>query len=426
MVQVFKSFSGSRTSLKEFVFSLISIVGTEVFVEAVGLGKGDDLTKLVADQSKPNQAFTSPNDMPTGKDWSSLVLEDIKKLLTVDSRRSKARSNDIFWEAVWPRLLGKGWHSEQPKDVRKAKNCIVFLVPGVKRFSRSELTKGTDYFDSVRDVLKKVAADPALLELEADGLDLATEKNAGGITAMELKGDSPLEAYQELPKFPIVDTSLVEGEEPFNVLEMRNLPADAKFSFVPTQPDPNMVTSYSSCEEEDDTDRSSDGQEEGRGVTAEVIEIEMVTANGHSPSHGNGNQFDSADTEREPERSKFLSPLSKRRRLTEKHNSGMNADDGAPYILNSNMNSEETGRPITVHQQPEPAALEVNPRRQGTRNRPPTAKALEAIAFGLFGTGKRNKGGDLKNMARNRPSQRARKTTKDQVPTASSSGGRLH
>jgi hypothetical protein len=413
MVQVFKSFSGSQTSLKEFVFSLKSIVGTEVFVEAVGLGKEDDLTKFVTDQSKPKQGFTSPNDMPTGKDWSSLDLEDIKKLLTVDSRRSKARSNDIFWEAVWPRLLGKGWHSEQPKDVRKAKNCIVFLVPGVKRFSRSELTKGTDYFDSVRDVLKMVAADPALLELEADGLDLAAEKNAGGITAMELKGDSPLEAYQELPKFPIVDTSLVEGEEPFNVLEMRNLPADAKLSFVPTHPEPNMVTSYSSCEEE------------GRGVTAEVMEIEMVTANGHSLLHGNGNQFDSADTEREPERSKFLSPLSKRRRLTEKHNSGMSADDGAPYILNSNMNSEETGRPISVHQQPEPAALEVNRRRQGTRNRPPTAKALEAIAFGLFGTGKGNKGGDLKNMARNRPSQRARKTTKDQVPTASSSGGRL-
>jgi hypothetical protein len=409
--------------LKEFVFSLKSIVGTEVFVEAVGLGKGkDDLTQFVAEQSKPNQALTSPSDLPiAGKDWSSLGLEDIIKLLSVDSRRSKARSNDIFWEVVWPRLLGKGWHSEQPKDVRKAKNCIVFLVPGIKRFSRSELTKGTDYFDSVRDVLQKVAADPALLELEADGLDLATEKKAGGITNMELKRDSPLEAYQELPKFPIVDTSLVEGEEPFNVLEMRNLPADAKFSFVPTHPEPNMVTSYSSCEEEDGTDRS-DGQEEGRGRVA--VEV-MVTANGDSPSHVNGNQFDTADTETEPERSKFLSPVSKRRRLTEIHNSGMNADDGAPYILNSNMNSEETGRPITVHQQPEPAALEVNPRRQGTRNRPPTAKALEAIAFGLFGTGKGNKGADLKNIARNRPSQRARKTTKDQVPTASSSGGRL-
>ncbi|KAK8458463.1 hypothetical protein SEVIR_3G382900v4 [Setaria viridis] len=423
LTQVFKSFSDSQTSLKEFVFALKSIVGTEVFVEAVGVGKGkDDLTEFVTDQSKPNQALTAPS----GKDWSSLALEDIIKLLTDDSRKGKARSNDIFWEAVWPRLLGKGWHSEQPKDVRKAKNCIVFLVPGIKRFSRSKLTKGTHYFDSVSDVLKKVAADPVLLELEADGVDhgLAAETN-GSITDMELKQDSPLDGYQELPKFPIVDTSLVEGEEPFNVLEMRNLPADAKFSFVPTHHAPNMV-SYSSSEEEDaSSDRLSDGQEEGRGrVTAEVQEIEMVTGNGHCSSNGNGNTFDSTGIKTEPERRKYLSPVSKRRRLTES-NSGMKADGGAPSIWNSNMcrdPSEATGSPVTVSQQPEPAALEANPRRHGTRNRPPTARALEAIAFGLLGTGKGKKG-DLKNMARNRPSQPARKAdTKDHVPTASSGG----
>ena len=63
-------------------------------------------------------------------------------------------------------------------------------------------------------------------------------------------------------------------------------------------------------------------------------------------------------------------------------------------------------------------ALEANPRRHGTRNRPPTARALEALAFGLLGSGKRK--GDPKNMATNRqPSQRARKATKDPVPTAS-------
>jgi hypothetical protein len=40
-------------------FSLNSILGIEVFVEAVGLGKGkDDLTEFVTEQSKPNQALT--------------------------------------------------------------------------------------------------------------------------------------------------------------------------------------------------------------------------------------------------------------------------------------------------------------------------------------------------------------------------------
>jgi hypothetical protein len=53
--------------------------------------------------------------------------------------------------------------------------------------------------------------------------------------------------------------------------------------------------------------------------------------------------------------------------------------------------------------QPEPAN---NPRRHGTRNRPPTAKALEAVAFGFLGSGKRK--GDPKNAVTNRPSQLAK------------------
>jgi hypothetical protein len=40
-------------------FSLNSIIGTKVFVEAAGLGKGKgDLTEFVTDQSKPNQALS--------------------------------------------------------------------------------------------------------------------------------------------------------------------------------------------------------------------------------------------------------------------------------------------------------------------------------------------------------------------------------
>jgi len=73
MLQVFRSFSDSQPSLKEFFFTLKSIVGAEVFVEAVGVGKGKhDLTGFVTDQSKPNQALTVHSDLPTGKDCSSL------------------------------------------------------------------------------------------------------------------------------------------------------------------------------------------------------------------------------------------------------------------------------------------------------------------------------------------------------------------
>ena len=90
---------------------------------------------------------------------------------------------------------------------------------------------------------KKVSADPVLLEFEADGVDhgLTAEKN-GSITEMKLNQDSPSDGYQEFPKSTIIDTSLVEGEEPFNVWELRNLPADANISFVLSRHSSNMVT----------------------------------------------------------------------------------------------------------------------------------------------------------------------------------------
>lgn len=568
ILQVFKSFSDSQASLKEFVFSLKSTVGAETFVEAVGVGKGKhDLTGFITDQSKPNQALSVHSDLPTGKDCSSLASEDIIKFLNGDFRRSKTRSNDIFWEAVWPRLLAKGWHSEQPKDVSTTKNCLVFLVPGIKKFSRSKLTKGTHYFDSVSDVLKRVAADPVLLELEVDAINngLTAEGN-GSITDVKLNQDSLLDGYQEVPKFTIIDTSLVEGEEPFNVRELRNLPADANITFLLSQHSSNMV-SYSSSEDEGANDRLSDDQEDCGRAKADVKEIEMVsagslqnivTANGHS-SNGNDDKIDLTGIygiKTKPERRKYLSPVSKRRRLNscsneqasrrsfsfskggglekEKNkppltsskpaavevgdtfqnktiascstkekpseqkadalnsltNDGQNermimenlinkleckvdavaeahskitADqpkivkeraeiigpidlnkletlrddkasrsiditslenlgsvkvDEAPSSSDKNMACDPSGaaeRPVS--EVPDPA-LQVNARRHGTRNRPPTAKALEAVAFGLLGSGKRK--GDMKNRATSRPSQRARKAAKDSAPVVSS------
>jgi len=569
ILQVFKSFSDSQTSLKEFVFSLKSTVGAETFVEAVGVGKGKhDLTGFIADQSKPNHALSVHSDLPTGKDCSSLASEDIIKFLNGDFRRSKTRSNDIFWEAVWPRLLAKGWHSEQPKDVSTTKNCLVFLVPGIKKFSRSKLTKGTHYFDSVSDVLKRVAADPVLLELEVDAINngLTAEEN-GSITDVKLNQDSPLDGYQELPKFTIIDTSLVEGEEPFNVRELRNLPADANITLLLSQHSSNMV-SYSSSEEEGANDRLSDDQEDCGRVKAEVKEIEMVsagslqnmvTANGHS-SNGNDDKIDLTGIcgiKTKPERRKYLSPVSKRRRLnscsneqasrrsfsfskggglekekskppltsskpaavevggtfqsktiascstkekpseqkadalnsltddgqnermvmenlinksleckvdavaevhskitankpkfvkeraevigpidlnkletlhddkasrsidtTSLENLGSMKVDEAPSSLDKNMACDPSGAAgRSVSEVPDPA-LQVNARRHGTRNRPPTAKALEAVAFGLLGSGKRK--GELKNRATSRPSQRARKSAKDSLPVSSS------
>ncbi|CAM0909542.1 unnamed protein product [Alopecurus aequalis] len=340
LTEIFKSFNDGQTSLEDFVFSLKSTVGTEAFVEAVGIGKEKhDLTGFVLDPSKPNQA----PEMPTGKDCSSLASEDIIKFLTGDFRRSKTRSNDLFWEAVWPRLLARGWHSEQPKDVSTTKNSLVFLVPGIKKFSRSKLTRGTHYFDSVSDVLKRVAADPILLDLEVGGMDLSvTAEQNGYATDMNLNQDDPLDGNQELPRYTIIDTTLVQGEEPWRVRELRRLPADAKIRSIPSRQSRNIVN-VSSSEEQDVHDRLLDDQEYRGVVTADVNDTEMVSAynlgketqvdslqnmvaascsdfqvNGHS-SNGSGIKLDLTslfDPKRKTERRKYLSPVSKRRRLS--------------------------------------------------------------------------------------------------------------
>uniref|UniRef100_A0ACD5ZFV6 Uncharacterized protein n=1 Tax=Avena sativa TaxID=4498 RepID=A0ACD5ZFV6_AVESA len=593
LTEIFKSFNDGQTSLEDLVFALKSTVGTEAVVEAVGIGKEKhDLTGFVLDPSKPNLALSGHLEMPTGKDCSSLASEDIIKFLTGDFRRSKTRSNDLFWEAVWPRLLAKGWHSEQPKDVSTTKNSLVFLVPGIKRFSRGDLTRGTHYFDSVSDVLKRVAADPVLLDLEVGGIDYGvTPEQNGYATELNQNQDDPLDGNRELPRYTIIDTTLVQDEEPLRVRELRRLPADGKIRSVPSRHSRNIVT-ITSSEEQDVNDRLLDDQEYFGQVTADANDTEMVSAynvgkgtqvdslqnmmaascsdfpiNGHS-SNGSGNKTDLTclfDPKRKTERRKYLSPVSKCRRLsscntdqtsrrsfnfskgdssvkekvrppstsskptvgdvfgnfqikttarssTEKpweqrrdasntltsdrsnekmklkninEDKKMNvknlhdksfgskvdavpevhlkitftetkfakgaqasslagqvkqetALDGktsasaivipsddhghmkaeeVPFIWNGDQvhDSEVTGGP--ANPQPD-LALQADSRRHGTRNRPPTAKALEAVALGFLG-GKRK--GEPKSPGTGRPPQRARKPSKDSVYTPSSS-----
>ena len=97
-----------------------------------------------------------------------LEPSEIISFLTSNFRLSKARVGNLFWEAVWPRLQARGWHLEEPRCynyVVASKNSLVFLVPGVKQFSRN-LLKGVQYFDSLSYVLDKVASNPELIDLE--------------------------------------------------------------------------------------------------------------------------------------------------------------------------------------------------------------------------------------------------------------------
>ncbi|XP_061360994.1 uncharacterized protein LOC133304923, partial [Gastrolobium bilobum] len=174
-----KTFVVGKMLLEDYVLTLKASVGLNTLVEAVGVGTKKDLTCLTADSVKSTQALPVRPEKPVGKDCSRLTPAEIINIITSNFRLSKARSGDLFREAVWPRLLARGWHSEKlGSDDNYAvayNHPLIFLVPRVNKFSR-ELEKGDDYFDSICDVLGKVASDPELIELETNADDDCTTK----------------------------------------------------------------------------------------------------------------------------------------------------------------------------------------------------------------------------------------------------------
>ncbi|KAL4340577.1 hypothetical protein GQ457_08G009620 [Hibiscus cannabinus] len=247
LLEVSKSFLEGKTSLENYVCHLKTSVGLSALVEAIGIGKGKaDLTGLAME---PPRVIP---EIPSGKACSSLTSSEIIRFLTGGFRLSKARCNDIFWEAVWPRLLARGWHSEQPKNRCSvgSKHYLVFLIPGVKKFSRRKLVKGNHYFDSVSDVLSKVASEPALIELDSEGNCMRSCNEENGC----IPGES---SYQDDPaynkphylkprvsiyssnhmKFTVVDSSLIHGGKASKMRELRYSPIDFVFTSKPIHKD---------------------------------------------------------------------------------------------------------------------------------------------------------------------------------------------
>ncbi|GLJ46156.1 hypothetical protein SUGI_0972370 [Cryptomeria japonica] len=227
--KIMKAFNEGIISMEEFVTKLKALAGPDVLVQVVGIGKGkDDLTSTNIGPTKANRVLSFHSEIPVGKACSSFSTEEIVKCLTGDFKLSKNRADDLFWEAVWPRLLARGWHSEQPEDqmLLRLRDFLVFLIPGVQKFSRRKLTRGIHYFDSVTAVLRKVASDPKLLELERDemeGVEGKTEILCAPENA-EVKNEHLGQAHSYLkPRFctnysdslmiTVVDTSLVSQDE---------------------------------------------------------------------------------------------------------------------------------------------------------------------------------------------------------------------
>ncbi|CAJ2647871.1 unnamed protein product [Trifolium pratense] len=241
LLQVSKSYVEGTTSLEKYMSSLKSLVGLGVLVEAVGIGKEEgDLTRLVEPAKKCRELKS-----PTCKALSSLGPSDIIQSLTGGFRLSKTKSNELFWEAVWPRLLARGWHSEQPKyrGYVTSKDYLVFLTPGVEKFSRRKLVKGDHYFDSVSDVLCKVVAEPNILELEEEVAAAAAakvgsfneEETENGSNEDDLSDDQrqcylkprPFTYNKDHIKFMVIDTSLVHSGKPSDLRKLKSVPVNS-------------------------------------------------------------------------------------------------------------------------------------------------------------------------------------------------------
>ncbi|CAJ2661683.1 uncharacterized protein LOC123884065 [Trifolium pratense] len=231
LLQVSKSYVEGIISLEEYISSLKSMVGIGVLVEAVGIGNEKrDLTRLGVEHGKNSRASSAP----TRKALSSLRPSDIIQSLTGGYQLSKTKSTELFWEAVWPRLLARGWHCEKPKNrgYVTSEDYLVFLIPGVEKFSTRKLVKGDHYFDSVSDVLSKVVAEPNILELEDEEAKDGSFNEEKGSNEGDLSDDhrqcylkprsSPYKKNHT--KFMVIDTSLVHGGKLSNLRELESVP----------------------------------------------------------------------------------------------------------------------------------------------------------------------------------------------------------
>ncbi|CAK8544310.1 unnamed protein product [Lathyrus sativus] len=288
LTEISKNFVEGKMPFEEYVFALKNAVGIEVLIVAVGIGKGKhDLTGTALEPPKINHTLPVRHEIPAGKACSSLTSADIMKILTGDFRLSKARSSDLFWEAVWPRLLANGWHSEEPKDnfVTGTKQTLVFLVPGIKKFSRRKLAKGNQYFDSISDVLNKVTSDPRLLETEvqttdgsADQVNMQNNQNQDGVSNTHqypLFQSPSSKCKPDLVKFTIVDTSMVHDTDQHKVRQMKSLP------FQPGNI--STISSCSSSESETTTSEDSEDQIEQANASSPIVDrVEQANPSQHA------------------------------------------------------------------------------------------------------------------------------------------------
>lgn len=383
-------------SLEEYVLGLRDKFGLTALVEAVAIGKGQlDITGMYTESLRSINAASIRPDLPMGKPVSNLTTQEIIHFLTGGFRLSKGRSYELFWDAVWPRLLARGWHSEQPNDSGSttcSRNSLIFLVPGIQKFSRRKLVKGLHYFDSISDVLSKVALEPALLELELE--NNAADNNVDNKVSNEwtngTKSDqktSPDQQKQYLKpktatrgmkvmKFTIVDTSRAER---LDIRELTSLPVElSSGSSSRSQSDEdNKGTCEESADESDSTYTEGFDQYEHQNSTTAKVNIdrgisldrnaskkrissigpEPIIASAVKPSDQKNDDRKSEKTgntqlgrKRRPESDILLAPVTKGRRTLHPYDHQMETTTGIQDTTSTGERHLEGGNADTFEQ----------------------------------------------------------------------------
>ncbi|KAG9157215.1 hypothetical protein Leryth_004897 [Lithospermum erythrorhizon] len=478
-----------KMTIEEYIFTLKDWVGSDVLVEAIAIGKGKrDLTGTGMEPLKATHSVRTRPDIPVGKDFSSLSSVEILEVLTGDSRLSKARSSDLFFEAVWPRLLAKGWQSSQPRDAF-SKLSVIYLPPDIKEFSQG-LIRGDEYFDSISDILKEVASNPQLLELGEGAVQVKEDPAEDMLISpqekeVEILSNDHHHSYLQKPhvrrcdsmKFMVVDTSLASEGEETKVRELRSLPIGCINVNKPRSSlsERNYSTNVAECVTEaksyieqaysgtilsvDELPRDSaqligmfgkpeglrniisDEQSRVVGQPSNIVasfpqQLNLISCSQRDFRHGNGNISTEESLTGGIESSKELSSSSSASihvKVPKTNHHGVSDESSYPRIeidLNiphSSLGSEYDDETITSEMQnnvnlsadrkshmsdiskdisdisKDPNASDIlncddrvgqQPveygRRQSTRNRP-SARALEAIAYGFFDTKKKRK-----------------------------------
>lgn len=194
-VQAATAFNAAKISLLDFVLKLKAVAGVDLLVQCVGVGfQKLDLSVV---QVEP---CSSRVELPAGKALSTLSSEGIVNILVGDIRISKMRARDLFWEAVWPRLLAHNWRSEEigSHSLLGPKNTLIFFHSCALDVSEADLEKGVHYFDSVSEVLDLVASNPSLLEYPG----------SDAIDSIQTQGNEDTNSQQEC----CTDTSVADGD----------------------------------------------------------------------------------------------------------------------------------------------------------------------------------------------------------------------